>query len=97
MDILDVCPACGHPAALLPLGIRHDHPHRWRWWATTITSLSLCLYCDAIVEDAPGLNSRTVHALPGTAHAISGAIHPLSDPDEWGVRGGAARTLQHAV
>ena len=50
MEIRDSCPACGHPAALLPLGTRYDRVHRWRPWTTTLTHLYLCDQCDALLE-----------------------------------------------
>jgi hypothetical protein len=48
VETRDSCPACGHPAALLLLGTRSDHLHRWRPWTTTLTHLYLCAQCDAL-------------------------------------------------
>ena len=50
METRDSCPACGRPAALLPLGARYDRLHRWRPWTTTLTRLYLCEQCDALLE-----------------------------------------------
>jgi hypothetical protein len=50
MDTLHCCPTCGQPDALIPLGSRDDHPHRWRWWSTAITLLYLCERCDVLLE-----------------------------------------------
>jgi hypothetical protein len=46
METRDSCPACGHPAALLPLGTRYDRLHRWRPWTITLTRLYLCEQCN---------------------------------------------------
>ena len=50
MDAIDSCPACGQHNALIALGGRWDHPHRWRFWITALTHLYLCEECDALVE-----------------------------------------------
>jgi hypothetical protein len=50
VETRDSCPACGHPAALLPLGTRYDRLHRWQPWTTTLTRLYLCEQCDALLE-----------------------------------------------
>lgn len=43
------CPSCGHPDALIALGVRYDHPYRWRPWVIRPTHLTLCDKCDALV------------------------------------------------
>jgi hypothetical protein len=50
METLHCCPTCGQPDALILLGSRDDHPHRWRWWSTAITLLYLCERCDVLLE-----------------------------------------------
>src|SRR5438128_2371384 len=43
------CPRCRQPDALIALGLRYDHPHRWRPWVMTITELYLCDRCEVLV------------------------------------------------
>ena len=50
MDDFDICPACGQRNSLIALGVRWDHPHRWRFWITALTHLYLCEGCDALIE-----------------------------------------------
>jgi hypothetical protein len=50
METRDSCPACGHPAALLPLGTRYNRLHRWRPWTITLMGLYLCEQCDTLLE-----------------------------------------------
>lgn len=50
MQTMSPCPACGQPDALIALGTRYDHPHRWRPWVTTLTRLYLCDRCEALAE-----------------------------------------------
>jgi hypothetical protein len=52
-DRLRACPACGQRDALLALGIRYGHPHRWRPWVTVLTPLYLCESCEALVAVGP--------------------------------------------
>jgi hypothetical protein len=52
-DSAHSCPACGQRGALIALGTRYDHPHRWRPWVTTRTPLYLCERCAALVAGGP--------------------------------------------
>lgn len=44
------CPVCGQRDTLIALGVRYDHPYRWRPWAIRPTPLALCERCDALME-----------------------------------------------
>lgn len=47
----DLCPRCGQPGTLIPLGMRYDHA-RWWPWSVKATPLALCGRCDALVVGA---------------------------------------------
>lgn len=49
MATMNPCPTCGRPDTLLALGVRYDHPHRWRPWITARTQLYLCDHCEELV------------------------------------------------
>lgn len=48
----NTCPYCGADAALVDIGARIDHPHRWLRWSTTVTHIYTCTTCGEIVEMA---------------------------------------------
>ena len=50
VEVPACCPACGQRDTLIALGVRYDHPYRWRPWVMRSTPLALCERCDALVE-----------------------------------------------
>ena len=69
MGAIASCPACGQRTALIALGMRWAHPHRWWFWITAPMHLYLCEECDALIEvhnttavtdTAPEPDGRTV-------------------------------------
>ena len=67
MDLAQRCPCCRQPDTLIPLGVRYDHPHRWRPWTIRLTQLYLCEHCEALLvvepPHAPGMiRARTTRS-----------------------------------
>ena len=51
-DDYGTCPTCGGPKALVPLGDRIDHPHRWLPWTRSTVHIALCVRSGATIEAA---------------------------------------------
>jgi hypothetical protein len=49
-DTMGTCPHCGTQAALVDIGERIDHPHRWLRWSATVTHICTCSACGEVVE-----------------------------------------------
>ena len=57
VEIMGRCPECGAEDALVAIGDRVDHPHRWLPWSTTITHIGTCLACGCVAESAEASNA----------------------------------------
>lgn len=71
------CVHCG-VRALLPLGHRRDHLHRWRFWATATTHILYCAACAAVCEWTAGRERGARNAMAPDGARLIPRPQPLA-------------------